>query len=611
MSIKKFSKIFICIALTLAFFMPFININAVGNEEKAYIKFDVAFQNNELSLQVTSLNMTSKDMEALGTMISNTVAPAYLAVLWDNPDYGCWSDNISFKPIGHTKYNNGIPYCYVTKIEHTIFANTAYNNPHEMVGEIQAAVNAFEPVGDTMYDKVKSIHDYLCEITTYDSSAAHGHSAYGALIDGRAVCEGYAEAFKLICDANGIDCILVIGEADNSQSTGGHMWNYVRMDDGLWYAVDCTWDDAGNTANNYNYFLIGSKTIVNNTSFDISHLPDFSGASPDFIPNFSYPALSENAYTIGSTNSEYTYSGEKYYYNFLNPAQKTIYDEMYNKIMSGSITFPNVQNPPVTTQEVTTPDITTTEPEPPSVTTPGSTTSNKETDTTNPPSTTLPSGTTSSDIPQTTPSDTTSSEPPVTTPSETTTSRPPESTPEATTSQNITTTPNETTKPSVTTKTDVTTSIPNSTSLPESSKETTPASTTEEIKETSSQSTASPQTKPSSSTANPGTSTDKTQPEAKPTVTETTPVQSATPEPPSTGTSSSDNISESTVDSTQPPSSSEIPVFSETANTQNSKKVNELNRLYRIVEIIIIVFAITTICCVVGVIVFKFAKKNS
>ena len=74
-------------------------------------------------------------------------------------------------------------------------------------------------------------------------------SSYSAIIgrsgDNGPVCEGYARAFKILCDRMGIPCIVVTGNArQNSISSPElHMWNEVQMENGYWYAVDVTWND--------------------------------------------------------------------------------------------------------------------------------------------------------------------------------------------------------------------------------------------------------------------------------------------------------------------------------------------------------------------------------
>lgn len=95
------------------------------------------------------------------------------------------------------------------------------------------------------YKKEKKIHDYLVENVAYgypegvDSEDSTAYNAYGALVEGKAVCNGYAQAMKLLCDLSGVKCELITGQADGEN----HAWNLVRLDDDEWYHVDVTWDD--------------------------------------------------------------------------------------------------------------------------------------------------------------------------------------------------------------------------------------------------------------------------------------------------------------------------------------------------------------------------------
>lgn len=148
--------------------------------------------------------------------------------------------------------------------------------------------------GENRYQIVKAIHDYLCETVVYDSDKPHVHEPYGALMDGVAVCEGYGEAFKWLCDRAGIPCVSVVGSAAKETAVP-HLWNYVQMEDGKWYAVDVTWDDAGSKAV-YTYFLVGSNTAVDGTiKFSQNHISsgDFSGLG---YKEFIYPDLSDQKY---------------------------------------------------------------------------------------------------------------------------------------------------------------------------------------------------------------------------------------------------------------------------------------------------------------------------
>ena len=96
------------------------------------------------------------------------------------------------------------------------------------------------------YEREKLLHDRLAEKVVYDGSALYAHSAYGALVQGRAVCEGYAKAFQVLLRKAGICSFIITGSGINP-STGtpeGHAWNAVRID-GKYYHVDVTWDDQG------------------------------------------------------------------------------------------------------------------------------------------------------------------------------------------------------------------------------------------------------------------------------------------------------------------------------------------------------------------------------
>lgn len=91
-----------------------------------------------------------------------------------------------------------------------------------------------------------ALHDRLCDRTEY-AFGEHCHSAYGPLVDGQAVCEGYAKAFALLCRVNGIPCSVVEGDSiDPDGQWKSHAWNLVEVD-GVMTWVDVTWDDQHET----------------------------------------------------------------------------------------------------------------------------------------------------------------------------------------------------------------------------------------------------------------------------------------------------------------------------------------------------------------------------
>jgi len=76
----------------------------------------------------------------------------------------------------------------------------------------------------------------------YDGSAVNevispSRTAYGALANGKAVCQGYSLAYKLLLRRAGVPVVYV--GSDSMQ----HAWNMVQMENNGWYHVDVTWDD--------------------------------------------------------------------------------------------------------------------------------------------------------------------------------------------------------------------------------------------------------------------------------------------------------------------------------------------------------------------------------
>jgi sorbitol-specific phosphotransferase system component IIA len=113
------------------------------------------------------------------------------------------------------------------------------------------------------YDKVCAIYSYIAENVTYDTAHVGDdsyklkQSAYAALINKTAVCQGYASLFYYLANASGVDCRIVKGEAQNNKGVWEHhAWNLVKVGDKYYY-VDVTWDSGREP---YDYFLKGSTS---------------------------------------------------------------------------------------------------------------------------------------------------------------------------------------------------------------------------------------------------------------------------------------------------------------------------------------------------------------
>ena len=117
-------------------------------------------------------------------------------------------------------------------------------------------------------EKLLAVYDYLVLHCAYDyenylnnTIPYISYSAYGALVEGKAVCNGYALAMADIIKRLGMSCYVV--------ASSDHAWNLVYVD-GNWYHIDATWGKPiMYTADDYNaegyvkhdYFMISDEEI--------------------------------------------------------------------------------------------------------------------------------------------------------------------------------------------------------------------------------------------------------------------------------------------------------------------------------------------------------------
>ena len=121
-------------------------------------------------------------------------------------------------------------------------------------------------------ETVRTIYAYVCDHVTYDydnlndDSYLLKYTAYAALVNGTAVCQGYAALlYRLMLEA-GIDCRMVSGKSHGE----GHGWNIVQMG-ARWFFMDSTWD-AGTTAHDYE--LRGLQTFAADHQLDEEYCTD-------------------------------------------------------------------------------------------------------------------------------------------------------------------------------------------------------------------------------------------------------------------------------------------------------------------------------------------------
>lgn len=131
--------------------------------------------------------------------------------------------------------------------------------------------------GKSDYEKLCAIYDHITANVAYDYAHLTDtgyklkYTAYGALLKGLAVCQGYALALYRLALECGIDCRLIPGYGNGE----AHGWNIVRLGNRYYY-LDATWD-AG--ASEYDYFLKGSDNFTD-------HLPDENLGTEEILAEY-------------------------------------------------------------------------------------------------------------------------------------------------------------------------------------------------------------------------------------------------------------------------------------------------------------------------------------
>ena len=116
--------------------------------------------------------------------------------------------------------------------------STARGQLKKVVEELTSGLS-----GKSEYEISLALHDRVAERVDYVSTD-NDQNVYGALLEGKAVCAGYARAYQLLMQQMGITCWSVEGTSENP-ATGNeeaHQWNLSKID-GKWYYTDVTWDD--------------------------------------------------------------------------------------------------------------------------------------------------------------------------------------------------------------------------------------------------------------------------------------------------------------------------------------------------------------------------------
>ncbi|MED9927150.1 MAG: transglutaminase domain-containing protein [Lachnospiraceae bacterium] len=290
-----------------------------ANTTKLKLNLTKIFENQTVTKGANGKTVYSEETKkAIFSWLGSYVTPAYLALTYDHPEL-VWLPGASYN-IGYSVYPVSFPSGVTSTKENIELAGSTFtlkpngqngtltaSNVNSLFNQTKTQIDQMLSAGATNYDKVKAIHDKICSMVTYEDKNlgnAYYQTPYSLYIDAdgdgkvETVCAGYAKMMKLQCDKYGIPCVLVTGVTDTGEA---HMWNYIQLEDGKWYAVDATWDDQSSIM--YDFFMVGSETYSSaafgSKKFSVTHMPSGKWTtSADCV--FRYPILSTNAYKSNS-----------------------------------------------------------------------------------------------------------------------------------------------------------------------------------------------------------------------------------------------------------------------------------------------------------------------
>lgn len=214
----------------------------------------------------------TKRIEITGSeMDSQSINTAINAFLYDNPQI-FWIDNyFGYNVRSQVTYVE----CYsvLSGNQCEIYLKRFSDRVQEILSEISE--------DDGKYEREKKIHDKLLEICKYKKIESFDDgwqyfSAYGALVDGEAVCEGYSKAMMLLLNLSGVNATTVRGFGEGER----HMWNLVEIG-GNWYHLDATWDD-GEEDYNHEFFNLTTDGVL------IDHKIDPILSDETYTDDYSY-----------------------------------------------------------------------------------------------------------------------------------------------------------------------------------------------------------------------------------------------------------------------------------------------------------------------------------
>ena len=181
--------------------------------------------------------------------------------------------NVSYQ----TLQRQGNPTLYGTFTFSCVYSSNQQQENYVTL-QVKKIISDLKLTGKTDDEKIKAVYDYVTKTVDYDYEGINteiSHSAYAALANRKAVCQGYSSLVYRLLRECGIQNRIITGKSQNQN----HAWNIVPIN-GRWYNLDATWDSRfdGNDQK-YMYFLKGSAEFTD-------HVRDAEYLTAEFLAKY-------------------------------------------------------------------------------------------------------------------------------------------------------------------------------------------------------------------------------------------------------------------------------------------------------------------------------------
>lgn len=327
-----------------------------NDKDYADVKTDYAYETltddyvKELYMRIAKSVDTvyAPNITTTGSLSDYQITQAVEAYKNDHPETFWLKGSSLFVPYGDT---TSVKLDYTVQNDKLIAAKKKFNIAVASVLKNLPSGNDFE--------REEYINNYIIDNCKYDDAAAqteniegNENDAYGALVDGKAVCEGYARAFQLLCNKANIDCVLLSGTADSDN----HAWNGVKIG-GDWYQIDVTWDDVDDFIyDSHEYFNltdslmyedhtlspkyseIDAESFLNLESWCNFYVPKCTAEKynyHNYCYNYKYPTVSnlDDSDNVSTAIAKAAKNGEEYFVVIVD--ENVNYDDVYDEVRNG------------------------------------------------------------------------------------------------------------------------------------------------------------------------------------------------------------------------------------------------------------------------------------